>query len=1357
MKTSILSGRYLIALVVVFLWPFLLFGQNSSRRAMPGVYPQPARMHDSVLAVRLPLLHLPEMYRNRSLPAVVDNSKNEYWPGIKDQYIFFTCQQFCGVAYVYGYEINRLRNQPGWYWENSYPAHYTWNFMNQGKRYVGANYLQSFEVIRQQGHMTSNDFGLDTVASFLGWISGYDKYYRGMFNHLKQVSAIEVNSAAGINTLKNYLFDHLNGSPTGGIACFSTNSATLNNMPTLPAGTPEEGKNVIIAWLTDPVHGMTVVGYNDSIRYDVNGDGKYTNEVDINGDGVVDARDWEIGGFRIANSYGSWWSNEGFVYALYRSFALNYTEGGVWNNRVYVLDADTGYRPLLTMKVKLTHDSRDKIRILAGVSSDTSRQEPDHVIDFPIFNYQGGPLVMQGIDSLPDAGTIEFGLDATPLLNFVSSNRPARYFLMIDERDPSDLGQGTIQQASFINYQNEPREFALTNENVVIKNNGLTLISVVAALEKPVVQITTGSLPPATPGQPYQVRLEASGGKQPYDWSIPGNYTKLPSLGTMPAITGTSVFSTQEYISYTAVALPFSFPFYGKRYDSLYINNYGFVSFDSQYLPEPYLTDEMNMLEMFPSIAPSFSQEYAYLLYGKNDGIWYQADATHAIIRWKASVMNYQSSSVDDFALILYPGGQFEFRYGTMNNQGFQHKFFAGVSKGDNQNFMLETQWNANELSGKSFRFLPPVMPSGLTLGGDGLLAVSQADSSRIYDLPVRVTDAGKMTDDKLLMLSNGLEIAHELMCTTGNKLEFGLPSCMRLVLTNTGSQPLHNLTVRISSADSLVQITDSLLAVPLLQPGVPLSFPTAFSFGLTNILPNNFPVGFTLHVQSGEKHWEKAVEFTVAAPEMVIESPGIRDGDDDILDPGEVGDLVVIVKNLSEKMAQNQRLKLTSTGSMISILSSPEISIDHFNGHSSGEFRFQIKASRDALPGSIIPFQILLNDSTGIIKMLDFSVPVGIKQVALVNLASEVASAKAMAKVLDSLHVSFDTLSSLQFDFNRYGSIFLILGTANSGSHTLKESEGVILADYLKRGGNLYIEGYFTWYYVNTISLHPMLKYATRKVPVYYYPRVIGVHGTLADSMSYAYSAPLKYAIFTLEPVPPAYSTLVNTDNPAMSLETVYDGDDYKIIATMLDFSALGGVSPPSSQTILMQRYLDFFDLNTTGPYPYFHPAQNAVCRNSSLVFTDDSYDHITTRNWEFEGGTPAASNEQNPVVTYAEAGTFDVKLTVSDGVHVKSVLKENYITVGDCSNVREATIPPFRIYPNPASGTVTVDFSRKTTDECHIRIFDLAGHQVMDTRKTVPSGNRISLDVSLLGRGFYFLSVQAGEMNATLKLIRD
>lgn len=55
-----------------------------------------------------------------------------------------------------------------------------------------------------------------------------------------------------------------------------------------------------------------------------------------------------------------------------------------------------------------------------------------------------------------------------------------------------------------------------------------------------------------------------------------------------------------------------------------------------------------------------------------------------------------------------------------------------------------------------------------------------------------------------------------------------------------------------------------------------------------------------------------------------------------------------------------------------------------------------------------------------------------------------------------------------------------------------------------------------------------------------------------------------------------------------------------------------------------------------------------------------------IQSYMWEFEGGTPATSTEKDPVVTYAAAGTYDVKLTLknANGTEVTK-LKEDYIQV--------------------------------------------------------------------------------------------
>jgi len=70
-------------------------------------------------------------------------------------------------------------------------------------------------------------------------------------------------------------------------------------------------------------------------------------------------------------------------------------------------------------------------------------------------------------------------------------------------------------------------------------------------------------------------------------------------------------------------------------------------------------------------------------------------------------------------------------------------------------------------------------------------------------------------------------------------------------------------------------------------------------------------------------------------------------------------------------------------------------------------------------------------------------------------------------------------------------------------------------------------------------------------------------------------------------------------------------------------------------------------------------------VCEMDAVQFTDASAGNITSWNWVFEGGNPAISTEQNPVVTYNNQGTYNVELTVSNGIATKSLLMEDYITV--------------------------------------------------------------------------------------------
>ena len=115
---------------------------------------------------------------------------------------------------------------------------------------------------------------------------------------------------------------------------------------------------------------------------------------------------------------------------------------------------------------------------------------------------------------------------------------------------------------------------------------------------------------------------------------------------------------------YKEVTLPFSFPFYGKKYDKMYIYDTGFVSFtapteDYKQFPEP------------PAELPSTDTFYKNIIcpyWGNHtmnsnttDGVYYKADDEKAVV----SFINYGNSVMlgMDFQVILHKDGTFKFQY----------------------------------------------------------------------------------------------------------------------------------------------------------------------------------------------------------------------------------------------------------------------------------------------------------------------------------------------------------------------------------------------------------------------------------------------------------------------------------------------------------------------------------------------------------------------------------------------------------------------------------------------------------------------------------------------------------------------
>lgn len=77
------------------------------------------------------------------------------------------------------------------------------------------------------------------------------------------------------------------------------------------------------------------------------------------------------------------------------------------------------------------------------------------------------------------------------------------------------------------------------------------------------------------------------------------------------------------------------------------------------------------------------------------------------------------------------------------------------------------------------------------------------------------------------------------------------------------------------------------------------------------------------------------------------------------------------------------------------------------------------------------------------------------------------------------------------------------------------------------------------------------------------------------------------------------------------------------------------------------------------------FTSDRRIVCSGTQIQFTDQSYHGPTSWQWNFPGGTPSSSQDENPLVTYDTPGSYAVELTVSNGSGSVQTSVASYITV--------------------------------------------------------------------------------------------
>jgi len=118
-------------------------------------------------------------------------------------------------------------------------------------------------------------------------------------------------------------------------------------------------------------------------------------------------------------------------------------------------------------------------------------------------------------------------------------------------------------------------------------------------------------------------------------------------------------------------------------------------------------------------------------------------------------------------------------------------------------------------------------------------------------------------------------------------------------------------------------------------------------------------------------------------------------------------------------------------------------------------------------------------------------------------------------------------------------------------------------------------------------------------------------------------------------------------------------------------NFSTSGTMEMTSGNDIpLTGRPVFFTDKNNLVPIiptADFSVVETAGCVPMTINFSDASTTNTTVWNWNFPGGVPATSTEQNPTVVYNQAGEYPVTLIAENSSGTNTLIKTEYIQVNE------------------------------------------------------------------------------------------
>jgi PKD repeat protein len=173
-----------------------------------------------------------------------------------------------------------------------------------------------------------------------------------------------------------------------------------------------------------------------------------------------------------------------------------------------------------------------------------------------------------------------------------------------------------------------------------------------------------------------------------------------------------------------------------------------------------------------------------------------------------------------------------------------------------------------------------------------------------------------------------------------------------------------------------------------------------------------------------------------------------------------------------------------------------------------------------------------------------------------------------------------------------------------------------------------------------------------------------------------------------------------------------------------------------------------EFFNLPV--PIANFTADSTVIVEGDTVHFTDLSENYPSGWEWEFNGGTPETSTEQNPVILYDTPGDYDVKLIVFNTYGSDTILKPDYIHVESSTNINSYNFKDIILYPVPAKDKLLIYCNDNIQS---VEIINISGQVV---KKLGSNTKQIEINIADLPDGLYIIQFMIGDRAIMKKIIK-